>query len=327
MRLDHWLPTARLFLVRSIAAALMGISFAGCQISGAGYRPADPSVVRIPLSNSYDNKPLLRATVPGGSAWMALDTGAPITCADASKSALFHFTSFPQSAPSTVIVNGQRTRIAWIPRMEFGGVSVKNIPATLVDIASVIPPQQRGFCDGILGLGDLCRSHAVIDFGSHALFVHPQSARGTISSGWHAVPMTLVEKHLVVPVAINGIPASFIVDTGAPSSILDTAACHRQGIPVKKNSTFTMRAIHYPAKAGQLGMIHSLRLGDLDIGPTPVCVIDLAWLVNPQKLSPGAVGLIGAHTLERLKAIIDLDSMKLYIKQPYRPRMRLRHDD
>jgi len=320
MRLNLWLCPARLFITRSIAAALMGMSIAGCQISGAGYHPADPSVTRISLSRSRESKLLLRARAPGGFAWMALDTGAPITCADASKGALFHFMPFPKSMPPTILMNGQQDRMALIPYMEFGGVSTKNFPAVIVNISSVTPSQLRGFCDGILGLGELCRSHAVIDFASPALFVHPKAACGTIPVGWHAVPMTLIRGHLVIPVAINGTSTSFIVDTGASESTIDTAQCRSQDIPVKPHCTFTMKAIHYQTKAAQIGIIHSLSLGSVDIGPTTVCVVDLAWLINPHQMPTGATGLIGAHTLERLKAIIDLDAMQLYIKPPYRSR-------
>jgi len=298
----------------AIGLALLAMSFAGCQGPRAGYQPDDPSVARIPLRRSYENKLLFRATVPGGHAWMMLDTGAPITVVDKSRSALFHFKPFPEGAnPPTVILNGQQARMALIPQMKFGGVTETDSPVALVDISRM---NRASDCDAILGLGDMRRSHAVIDFGSRALFLHPGSARGKIPAGWRAVPMSFLGDHLVVPVAVNGAQTFFVVDSGAPATMIDTSLGRSLRIPVKKQYSFTVSAINYQTQAARLGLVRRLSIGDIDIGPALVAVIDLSKLIGPQLNAINVTGLIGSQTLARHKAIIDCDAMQLYLKQP-----------
>ena len=300
--------------VRSLAlcAALGVFAFSNGALWAANRNPSD--VVPIPLTRSDDNKLLLRAKVPGGYAYMVLDTGAPIACVDKSKNSLFHFEPSPKGAPEFVIMNGERDRLAVIPQMEMGGVTAKNVPVALADISSVNPARQR--CDGILSLADLCHLHAVLDFGSRALFIHPHPTRVSVPAGWCAIPMRIMAQHLVVPVTLRGVPTLFIVDTGSPLSIIDTALRSSQRIPVKKNYNFGLSGIHYQNKAAQLGMIPNLSIGSVSVGQTPVGVFDISGVFGPELSSLGVTGLIGGHTLDHLKAIIDCNSMQLYIKQP-----------
>jgi len=124
-----------------------------------------------------------------------------------------------------------------------------------------------------------------------------------------------VDQHLVVPVALNGVPTLFIVDTGAPSSMVDSALCLSLHIPVGQPSV-PMKAIHYDIKVAR-GNVADLQIGSVDLGQTGVSVFDLNTIVGKSAAASQPVtGLIGAQTLERLKAIIDCNAMQLYIKQP-----------
>ena len=311
---SSWGDSLREGCRNAFRAALPALLCAGCQLREPRPLPAFPSAVSIPLSRSNENKLLLRAKALGGHARMMLDTGSPITCADQSQGSLFHFAPF--AGPVTVVMNGQLDRMALIPQLEFGGVTVKNCAAVLLDISSSAPPQQRSACEGILGLGELRRLRAILDFGAPALFIPRTSVLEPIPVGWRAVPMRLLADHLVVPVTIRGVPTLFIVDTGSPLSLLDSALCRSQRIPVKKQYTFTLSALHYQTKAGQLGMIPDLHIGTLGIGQTPVGVCDISKIMGPQLQALGVTGLLGSHTLERLKAIIDCGAMQLYIQHP-----------
>lgn len=295
-------------------ALLLAVLLAGCQTPHTGYLPDDPATARVRLSRSRDGKLLFRAKAPGGRAWFLVDTGAPITCAEISKASVFQFKPVPLGAgPSAILMNGQQGRMALIPQLEFGGVTQKDVPVVGVDLFGMIRQANCSRYDGILGLDDLIRSHAVIDFGNRTLFMHAQSARGKIPAGWQAVPMRVVGNHLVVPAAINGVASALIVDSGSPVTLIDTEASKRLRIPVRKHYHFTMTALNYQTRTAQVGRISNLRLGATGIGPTLVGVLDLHTLVDPRSELAGIPGLIGLKTLEQLKAIVDLDAMQLYI--------------
>ncbi|MCX6966362.1 MAG: aspartyl protease family protein [Verrucomicrobia bacterium] len=300
-----------LFRARAIGAALVGVLCAGCQIREP--RPAFASAVSVPLS-CQKNKLLVRATAPGGIAKLMLDTGAPITCADKSKQTLFQFAPLAEGLPTSIVLNNQREKAALIPQLEFGGATVNHCAVALVDFSSL--RTQGKAWDGILGLCELRRLHAVIDCGAHTLSMHSGPVSSPLPAGWHSVPIQLIDNHLVVPVFTRGIPTLFIVDTGAPFSIIDTALCSSQRIPVKEQYHFTLTAIHYQTKAGQLGVIPNLRIGSVRIGKTPVAICDMPKIMGPRLHASGVTGLLGTYTLERLNAIIDCHAMQFYFREP-----------
>ena len=105
---------------------------------GADFNAGAPSTARIWLNRTKEHKFLLRATALGGATWLVLDTGAPVTCADEKKTALFKFQPFPRSMqPPLLIMNGQQARMTLIPQMNFGGLALNNIPAVLVDLSGM----------------------------------------------------------------------------------------------------------------------------------------------------------------------------------------------
>jgi hypothetical protein len=322
IRTAHIPAMLRTFTI-PFALACAAIFTAGC--ASSSYKSTDSATVRIPLERTHEHKLLLRATAPGGPAWLELDTGAPITCADETKAALFDFQSFPPGAQPPLILNGKPHKMAFIPQLQFGGVAVKKFPVALIGLSDLNQSLRRNgdrANDAILGLEALHALHAVLDCGSRKLFLQPNpggdntAAVSLAANGWQAVPMRMFEGHPVVPVAMNGVPALFLVDTGAPFSAIDSARCRSQHIPLR-GQNFTMRAIHYETKAAQVGNVYDLKIGSLDLGQTLVAVFDLATIVGKSSgASQSVTGLIGSQTLERLQAVIDCNAMLLYIKQP-----------
>jgi len=295
-----------------LATAILTVT----HLPAADFTASGPATVRIGLDRSVSRKFLLRASAPGGTASFLLDTGAPVSCAEVTKAALFKFQ--PQS--QSIMMNGQHDKMSLIPQIDFGGLVVKNFPAVLVDLSAMNQSHQRNgdrTGDAILGLDALSRLHAVIDCGAGRLFLHTGPAPGEVPSGWRAIPMQLVARHLLVPVTLNGFQTFFMVDTGSPASIIDSALCSSQRIPVGDPGV-SMKAIHHDLQAA-LGTIADLRIGSVGLGQTRVAVFDLNVLSGNIGGPPlPFTGLIGAQTLERLKAIIDCNSMRLYIKQPGR---------
>jgi hypothetical protein len=306
--------------IGKLSGVLTVVALTASHTVGADSNATAPASVRIGLDRSKEHKFLLQAKAPGGVAWLELDTGAPITCADETKTALFKFQPCPAGKPAWMMMNGQRDRLALVPQMEFGGaLTARNFPVVLVDIVGINQAHRHNhdlLDDAILGLDALRRLHAVINFGSRKLFLHTNPASENVLAGWRSVPMRLVDQHLLVPVTLNGAQTLFMVDTGSPSSILDKGLCDRQRIPAGAPG-MPIKAIHHEINAS-IGNIADLQIGSIDLGQTRVAVFDLNSLAGKGTAAQAFTGLIGAQTLERLKAIIDCNAMQLYIKQPGR---------
>lgn len=280
----------------------------------------------LPLSRGKENQLLLRLPAHGRNATIALDTGSPITCVDESKGRLFNLTpsSTANTPPLGVVVNGIRHRVAIVPLLMFGELQVRDIPVVLIDLSElnkVLRSRRDRANDAILGLDTMRALGAVIDCGSERLLLRAQSDNGALAAklkrgGWHEVPMSMSEGHLVVSGAANGVPVQFIVDTGSPVSVLDHGFARNHRISLS-DSSFALKAIHFETKGAKIGKVRDLKIGRMDLGQSLVAVFDVTTLLRSRS-SNGSVpnGLLGSRTLARTQAFIDCENMKLYLKAP-----------
>ena len=124
---------------------------------------------------------------------------------------------------------------AVLPEIQLGDLRVKQFT---VDVMSRMPDIFRRPIDGILGL-DLLRQTRVLSFdfaqGSKpkATMRLMRSAK-TGTTPFIEMPFTFVNSHLVVSGQIGGQPVHFVLDTGAPRSILDVSAAKRVGLRFDK---------------------------------------------------------------------------------------------
>jgi predicted aspartyl protease len=291
----------------------------------------DANYISVPLSSGKENKLLSNARASGGNVRMELDTGAPITCVDQSKSTLFGLvSSSTDSAPPIIIMlNGTRHRIAIIPALRFGTVQVRNIPAALIDLRElngVLRSRHERPDDAILGIDALQAMHAVIDCGSQRLLLRSQPDSGNKlgrmleAAGWRGIPMHIQDLHLVVSASVNHKQTGLIVDTGSPLSVMDRGLCQYQRIALSEQM-FSMKAIHFQASAVKVGKVNDLKIGGVGLGHTLVAVFDVSTFLRssstPDVKLPG--GLLGSKTLARARAFIDCEHMKLYLKPADNP--------
>lgn len=307
-----------------LPAALLFASAA----SAAPTNPALSDYATLPLLRGKQNQLMLRMAAPGGSAYVVLDTGSPITCVDEAKSKLFQLvaSSKQNAAPVSVIVNGERHRVAIAPSMKFGNaVEIQNLPVVMVDLGGLnqmLKSRSDHPNDAIIGLDTLHALNAVIDCGNGRLLLRNNpgaSARLAARlkrQGWTEIPMDLTGAHLVVRGAVNRIPLDFVVDTGSPVSVLDQAFARSHKITLTEQS-FSMRAIHFESGGAKVGRVADMRIGKQDVGRSLVAVFDIAALLRNQSgLGGGPHGLLGSRTLMRAKAYIDCENSRLYMKTP-----------
>jgi len=127
---------------------------------------------------------------------------------------------------------------------ELGNLRVDEIT---VDIMSSIPDMFGRPIAGIIGL-DLIAQTGVLAFefpagsaSSAVMHLGPTRTKNHVRA--IEVPFTYVNSHLVVTGKVNGKPVHFVLDTGAPQSMLDAAAAERIGVSFDQASERAGRGI------------------------------------------------------------------------------------
>jgi len=121
--------------------------------------------------------------------------------------------------------------------------------------------------------------------------------------------------HLQLDGTINGVAASFYLDTGAGRTVLDLGQARLRGLALVESGRAagglgTTGMTAYRTTLGQLGL-HGVEATDLT-----VAVVDLAH-VNQALRARGAQpmdGVIGGDLLEAREAIIDCKRLQLHLR-------------
>lgn len=137
--------------------------------------------------------------------------------------------------------------------------------------------------------------------------------------GYHAIPFVQnAVGHLLIEVVVNGIPGLFILDTGAGSTIVDLLHVERLGLTLnREGSTFG------GAGAGGQGMEviptsgNKVEIGAYIKDDFPISVMSLFGHLTQAFAEAGVheelAGVIGVDILYPGKAVIDYDTMHLYL--------------
>lgn len=285
--------------------------------------------VAAPLKLGSQNQLIVHTTVNGKSAGFVVDTGAPLSCMSEQRASYFGLKPFGgnKRVPSTVVANGRQHRVAQISAWRLGSVEVRDTPVILIDMSEVerhTDPGTGQSIDGIIGLDVLCALGALIDYSGGDLYLrtslekNPQLKAAFDSAmsrgGWTGVPMRMSKGHFVVESAVNGNRASFIVDTGAPVSVVDREFSRRINLSMTEK-TLSARGLNFSDQSSGVSADSRLTIGQVRAGKWPLVVFDLSRLLRSAKYSnPSEHGLLGSHTLLANGAVIDCESMRLYLR-------------
>ncbi len=123
--------------------------------------------------------------------------------------------------------------------------------------------------------------------------------------------------HLTIQAELNGLPARFIVDTGASASCIDLAALASYGLRLNQVK-------HQGGGVGSASMQvtairrTSLILNGLDCSALRLYALDLSHVnlgLQAAKVE-AVVGIIGADLLRKYQALIDYQRKILLLQQP-----------
>ena len=137
--------------------------------------------------------------------------------------------------------------------------------------------------------------------------------------GFAAIPLEEVATgHHLVQARINGTQASFVLDTGANMTVVDTAQAG--GLGVSAGTSAVGRGFGRAAVPGAGGRARQVAIETFAIGSVPIrqnriVTSDLAHLLTPLGRIAGeeVVGIIGQDVLKEHRATIDVAGSMLYL--------------
>jgi len=265
------------------------------------------------------NKMIMSVRINGRRANLLVDTGSNQIILDAGAAASFGVQPSQGGLRYTqqTRINGQLLTVGFAQSLIAGGMS---FGSTLVTLRSSSHSDTGDTpVDGLLGLDVLTQHKAVINCRTKLIFFKVDQARQVDLSSvaskekFTRIPLRREENGaLTVPCSIRGQPTRLFVDTGAFLTIFHEAFLKSVGIPIEA----TRISAHFAPGASRkisAGQINDLKIGAFKTAPAKFGVTALPNFTLRQG-SASVSGILGMDTLYNYHAIIDLDSMNLFLK-------------
>jgi len=283
-------------------------------------RPTPPSgykVVRVHYSPL--NKMIMSARINGQHANLLVDTGSNQTILDAAAAASFGIRP-SQHGPLYIQftqINGQNLPVGFAQTITAGNMSFSSVFVTLRN--SSRSDRANADVDGVLGLDILARYKAVINCRTKLIFFKVDRGRRTQlaavakSEKFTRVPLRHEENGaLTAPCSIRGQPARLLVDTGSFVTTFTEPVLKSLGVGLQP----THVSAHFPV--GRTKKVSAAQINDFTIGDFKVPAGQFGATALPnfplRQGSSRMFGILGMDTLYKCHAIIDLDSMNLFLK-------------
>ena len=135
-------------------------------------------------------------------------------------------------------------------------------------------------------------------------------------SGYLNVPLKRTSHNqLLVAVLVNGHPATFLVDTGAPHVGIEQARIAALGIEPLGGNGPQAPTVHSNGQAHRLAVINSLQVGGITLTRVPRVLFDLAAVTTQGASSRAKAidGILGLDVLTALHAVVDCNQPALLI--------------
>ena len=131
--------------------------------------------------------------------------------------------------------------------------------------------------------------------------------------GFKGVPLELKNSQSLLEITIGKETLTFLLDTGAQSSVLNRANAEALKLDIKENVGF---AGGIGGKAGAIGMtrLDSVKVGEVKKKGVHFAVMDLSSVSGKHGTSD-IDGIIGLDLLKELEAVIDYKAAVLYLRE------------
>ena len=285
-----------------------------------------PQYEALPLIRSRQNQLLLHAVINGRDAWLAVDSGSPMSSIALNRRQHFRLSEIPTNSdlPSRLQINGAMNNLAVVHHFQLGGIDILDVPVVALDLAGarraarLLEDQQ---VDGLLGADILFPTNAVLDCQRRLLILKIDAPRneptpGIDLKGFNAVPIEVSEGfNLYVNARINGMAAKLMVDTGAFATLLHRSFVQQMKIPMRQ-TPFGSALVNLRHKGIQMARIRELTVGAITITGKEFGVTDLQGLFQERLLrgKRPVAGLLGPEILKENHGVIDFGTRTLYMR-------------
>jgi aspartyl protease len=233
----------------------------------------------------------------------------------------------PQNSniPKTVTVEGKQRDLVVAPKLTSEGMELgpQLLAIASLDLfANEHTNQIHGsFLNkgGIIGVPALVKHGAIINFKNRQLFFNkgggPLPVQRSIyeQMGFTYIPMKITkDNRLEVIGTIANSEYSFLIDTGAPATMVNSSIKKKAGVAAWETNV-RIKGLHdFKDPRVQTGPLPGFRLGNHDVGSEFVAFADLN--ISQGDFSEPFGGIVGAEILWDHQAIIDLGNRALYLK-------------
>jgi predicted aspartyl protease len=270
----------------------------------------------VQLGNFF-HLPIQASGKPGN---LVVDTGSPSTLIF--RSSLKGLNLNESTTAARVIGPFGRGRdvygLTTIKTLTAGNCTLSNVPVAVAS-GSANSAFTGAHYNGLLGLRELIRFGGVLDLRNHLVYLRPSRPGNSIASGiksmlvgqgYTAVPLLLKDKHVLVNGALNGVPCSFIIDTGGYVTTLDADFVARSKLKVAA-TRLVAEGFSGSSSVG-ITRFPLLRIGNYQIQNGSASVVRF----NPEILGSHSLvaGIIGVEYLSINRAIFDFVGGTMYLR-------------
>jgi predicted aspartyl protease len=307
-------------LIAVVPAMTLAVSGKGPPMQLAGYKV-------VPVHYGPLNKMIVTVNINGHPASLIVDTGANQTILDADAAQLFEVR--PSQRRLTYLgmtsVNGRPLPLAFVTNLTAGSMNLGS------SVVVLLPSDARGSfstrwgnngnvrVDGALGSDILVRHRAVINCRTEYIFLKTDLARpshlisSALAKKFTKVPLRQEDNGaFTVPCSIHGHGGRLVVDTGGFVTTFHEAEIKSLGIalqPIRASANFSTG----DKRPISIGQFNDFTIGDFKVPPAKFGVAMLPYFVLAQG-STRSIGILGMDFLYKFRAIIDFDSMSLFLK-------------
>ena len=258
--------------------------------------------------------------------WWLVDTGAPISTitAAAARRASLQRPAITAKIPSSVKVEGREREIVIAQKIVSEGFDFGEEPMAVLQLDALEHEHMRRVSQsfnngGILGLPILKKYGALINCRTKQIFLNrnggplPVRRSAYEQLGFTYVPIKITpENHVEALGTIGTGEYSFLIDTGAPATLVLASIREKEKIPFYEERTRLVGVHNFNNPIITSGSLRSFRLGDHDLSNSFVGFANLN--LRQSEFSHPLGGIIGAEVLWDHRAIIDLGNRALYLK-------------
>jgi hypothetical protein len=282
--------------------------------------------VAVPFQYGPMNKMVMQATINGHAATFMIDTGASVSVLEHRRAQGFGVSAVGANSEFGEIsaLNGKPYRVGYVASLKAGGMDFGGGPMALFDSdshfsLSIVSAFGNQSIDGIIGVDILTRYKAVINCRTRSIFFKTASgsplqlAKFALSQHFTQVPLREEVSHgFTVPASINGHPARFLVDTGAPLTSLNQSAGKFFGVSSSATGASALFSDGTPRQIS-LGQFNQFMIGNYKLPPQKFLVFALPGFA--QRYGKVRIdGIVGMELLAFNHGIIDFGSRSLFLK-------------